>query len=313
MRQYLIKRLIQFVPVFFGVTALTFCLIRIAPGDAAQNLLLSRGLDLSAEDIALVRVELGLDKGLAVQYSLWLTRVVRGDLGVSITTKLDAANEVLRHFSVTIRLAIPVMLLVLIIAVPLGLLTALKAGKAADRITRCAAILSMSIPPFCLGLLGILLFSVHLHRLPSFGFNGVKSMILPVAVLTLGVSAHFTRFVRTCTLEVLSQDYMTSAKSRGLSERRILFFHALPNALPPLVTSYFVSLALMLGGQAVVEKVFSIPGLGSLLIDSVLARDYPVVQGCVLLYAVLFSGLNLCADLLCFAIDPRLRLGTRGE
>jgi peptide/nickel transport system permease protein len=302
-----LKRLLQFVPVFFGVTALVFFLMRLAPGDTAYILLRDRGLDVSSEAVAETRHELGLDLPPALQYGRWLSSVLRLRLGNSLITGEDVAPELLRHFRMTLLLTLPSLTLVLIFAFPLGALSAVYKGRLWDSLTRLGAIACMSIPAFCVGLLLILIFSVRLKWLPSFGAGGLPHLLMPCFVLSLGPAAHYTRLIRSALLEELSAEYVRAARSRGIGPFTILVFHAMKNALVPILTALGMSFALMLGGQAVVEKLFSWPGLGKYLIDAILARDYPVVQGCALFYAFLFAALNLAADIVCMGIDPAVR------
>jgi ABC-type dipeptide/oligopeptide/nickel transport system permease component len=307
MANYVLKRLLQFVPVFFGVTALVFLLLRLAPGDAAHDRLQDRGMDLTAENLRAVKAELGLDRPIWTQYGRWLGAVLRFDLGASILSGEPVSAELARRFRKTAYLALPAMLLTLIAAFPLGLLAALYQGRLWDRITRIAAVAVMSIPAFCLGLVFILVFSVNLGWLPSFGAGSPAHLVMPCLVLSIASAAQYARFIRSALLEELSKEYVRAARARGIGRLTILVFHGMKNALIPIITSLGMSLALMLGGSAVVEKVFSWPGMGACLIDAVLNRDYPVVQGCVLLYAFIFAGINLAADLFCIILDPKLR------
>jgi ABC-type dipeptide/oligopeptide/nickel transport system permease component len=309
--KYIAKRLLHFIPVFFGVTALVFFLLRVAPGDAAYIRLQDRGMDLSEENLAAARTELGLDRPSWVQYGRWLGAVFRLDLGNSIVSGEPVIGELMRRFRLTLYLTLPAMALVLITAFPLGLFAALYQGKIWDRITRVSAIAVMSIPSFCLGLVFILVFSANLRWLPSFGAGSPAHLVMPCLVLFIASAAHYTRFIRSAMLEELSQEYIRAAKARGIGTRTILVFHCIKNALIPIITSLGLSLALMLGGSAVVEKVFSWPGMGSGLIDAVLNRDYPVVQGCVLLYAFIFTAINLSTDIVCIILDPRVRKAVR--
>jgi peptide/nickel transport system permease protein len=303
---YIVKRLLHFIPVFFGVTVLVFFLLRAAPGDAAHTRLQDRGMDLSEENLAVARAELGLDRPVWAQYGRWLGAMFRLDLGNSLMSGEPVTGELARRFRLTLRLALPAMALALITAFPLGLLAALRQGKLWDKITRVAAIAAVSIPSFCLGLVLILVFSTTLRWLPSFGAASPSHLVMPCLVLFIASAAHYTRFIRSVLLEELSMEYVRAARARGIGTLTILVFHAARNALAPIITSLGTSLALMLGGSAVVEKVFSWPGMGSCLIDAVLNRDYPVVQGCVLLYALIFTGINLVADMACIITDPRV-------
>jgi peptide/nickel transport system permease protein/nickel transport system permease protein len=308
---YVVKRLVHFIPVFFGVTALVFFLLRLAPGDAAHIRLQDRGMDLSEENLAAARAELGLDRPLWGQYVRWLGAVFRLDLGVSIVTGEPVAGELGRRFRLTLYLTLPAMALVLIAAFPLGLLAALHQGKLWDRITRFAAIAAAAVPSFCRGLVFILVFSTGLRWFPSFGAGSPRHLVLPCLVLFIASAAHYTRFIRSALLEELSKEYIRAARARGIGTWTILIFHGIRNALIPIITSLGMSLSLMLGGSAVVEKVFSWPGMGSCLIDSILNRDYPVVQGCVLLYAFLFTGVNVLTDMICILLDPKVGRNAR--
>jgi ABC-type dipeptide/oligopeptide/nickel transport system permease component len=304
--KYIVKRLLHFIPVFFGVTALVFFLLRIAPGDAAYIRLQDRGMDLSEENLSGIRADLGLDRPVWVQYGRWLGAIFRLDLGNSIVSGEPVIKELSRRFRLTLYLTFPVVALVLITAFPLGLLAALYQGKLWDRITRISAIIAVSIPSFCLGLVFILVFSISLRWLPSFGAGSPVHLIMPCFVLFIASAAHYTRFIRSALLEELSKEYIRAAKARGIGTWTILISHGIKNTLIPIITSLGMSLALMLGGSAVVEKVFSWPAMGSCLIDAVLNRDYPVVQGCVLLYAFIFTGINLVTDIVCIVLDPKV-------
>ncbi|GHV71959.1 glutathione transport system permease protein GsiC [Spirochaetia bacterium] len=302
MAKYIAKRLLQFIPVFFGVTVLVFFLMRLAPGDAARLKLNDRGMELSAENLSAVRSELNLHRPIWIQYGRWLGDALKGELGRSIFSGEPVKQELVRRFSKTLYLTLPVMLLVLILALPLGILAARFQGKCWDHLTRITAIAGMSIPSFCLALVFILVFSVTLRWLPSFGSESAAHFIMPTLVLTLASAAHYTRFIRSSLLEELSKEYVRAGRARGIKTGTLILSHGLRNALIPIVTSFGMNFALLLGGQAVVEKVFSWPGMGSCLIDAVLNRDYPLVQGCVLLYAFLFSILNLVTDILCMIL-----------
>jgi ABC-type dipeptide/oligopeptide/nickel transport system permease component len=303
MKNYLVQRLIQCIAVFFGVTGLVFFLIRIAPGDAAYIRLQDLGIDLSKEELAAVREELGLNRPITVQYLLWLRDVLQLDLGVSLQTGEPVLGELLLHFRRTVTLAAPVILSIPVVAFPLGLLCALYQSRFLDGFLRWLVIVIMSIPSFCLGLLFILFFSVYLKWLPSFGAGTPAHLILPGLTMAIGSVAYYARFIRGAFLEEFAKEYIRCARARGV-KRSGLVLSSAKNALIPVITSLGMSLALMLGGSAVVEKVFSYPGVGKYFIDAVMRRDYNVVQGCVLLFAFLFAGINLGTDLLCGALDP---------
>lgn len=309
MARFILKRLLWLIPVLLGVSILVFLLLRVAPGDAAQLRLAQLGIDPTPEALADMRAQLGLDKPLPRQYLDWLGAALRGDFGDSVATGRPALSEFAVRFPATLALALPAVALTAGIAFPLGVGAAMYKGGLLDGTVRLASIALLSIPGFCLGLLLILLFSVKLSWLPSFGAGGIAHLILPCATLALGFAASYTRFVRATMLEELSRDYVRAARARGTAKGRIAWGEALKNAASPIITSLSVQLALLLGGSAVIEKVFSWPGVGKFLIDAILARDYPVVQCCVLVFAVFFVVLNLIADLLCLLVDPQLRRG----
>jgi nickel transport system permease protein len=312
MLRYALKRLLYVPLVIFGVTVLVFALLRLAPGDAARLRLTELGLDPSEENLAALREELGLHRPLGEQYLLWLRDVARLDFGRSLATGRPVAGEYFAHLKATAALAFPALILALALALPGGTLSALRRSGPFDGVCRALSILTLSIPSFCLGLFFILLFSVRLRWLPSFGSGRPEHLVLPVLTVALGSAAHYTRFIRTVLLEEFSKDYIRAARARGLRPGALVWGQALKNAAPPVITSLGMSLALLLGGQAVVEKVFSWPGAGKYLIDAILRRDYNVVQCAVILFAFFFVGLNLLADLLCMLIDPQLRRSSGG-
>lgn len=306
MKKLLMQRLLQCAPVFFGVTILVFFLLRIAPGDGAYLRLHDLGLDPSPEALAEIRESLGLNRPIPVQYLVWLRDLLRLDLGRSLATGEPVIAELSLHFRWTVALTLPVILVIPAAAFPLGLLSALYQRRLWDGAIRWPVILIMSVPSFCLGLLFILLFGVHLKWLPSFGAGTPAHSVLPALTLALGSIAYYARFIRAVFLEEFAKEYIRAARARGVG-RPGLVRSALKNALIPVITSLGMSAAMLLGGSTVVEKVFSWPGVGKYFIDAVLRRDYQVVQGCVLLFAVLFVSINLIADMLCLLLDPLLR------
>ncbi|MDR1095305.1 MAG: ABC transporter permease [Spirochaetaceae bacterium] len=313
MLRYAVRRLLYTPLVFLGVTALVFVLLRLAPGDAARIRLADLGLDPSPEALAEMREELGLDRSLPEQYLRWLGDVCSLDFGNSLATGKPVAGEYFSHLKATAALAFPALLLAAAIALPAGVFSAMKRGGPFDGACRVTAIFALSIPSFCLGLFLILLFSVRLRWLPSFGSGNMEHLVLPVLTAALGPAAHYTRFIRGTLLEEFSKDYIRAARARGLSPAALVWGQALKNAAAPVITSLGMSLAMLLGGQAVVEKVFSWPGAGKYLIDAILRRDYPVVQCAVILFAVFFVSLNLLADMLCMLIDPQTRRLSAGK
>jgi ABC-type dipeptide/oligopeptide/nickel transport system permease component len=300
---FIIRRLLQFIPVFFGVTFLSFLLIRAAPGDAAHFYLSERGIDFSQDAIAQTREKLGLDKNIPRQYAVYLAAILKGNLGTSYVTKEPVAAELTRRFRVTLLLALTTLPSVMLIALPLGAFCAVKQNSAFDKTCRFLSLLGVSFPSFCLAFLLILICSAGLRWLPAFGASTPAHYIMPCITLVIASSAYYTRFIRASLLEEFSKEYIKAAKARGLS-LFIIVRSSLKNAGLPVLTSFGMSFASLLGGQAIIEKIFALPGMGSFLIDGIIRRDYAVVDGCVIVYAALFSFINLCVDMLCAYLNP---------
>lgn len=300
---FVIRRMARFIAVFGGATFLSFLLIRAAPGDAAHFVLAERGIDVSAAALAGARKELGHDTTIARQYTAYLAAVLRGNFGVSYITKEPVARELMRRFRVTFRLSAVSLAAALGIALALGAFCAIRHNSAADKAVRVLALLGLSLPAFCLALLLIALFGVKLRAFAVFGADGHARYILPCITLTGAAAAYYTRFIRAVLLEEFSKEYILAAKAHGLS-LFALVRGALKNASLPVLNSLGISLAALLGGHIVVEKMFALPGAGAYLIDGIVKRDYAAVDGCVVLYAALFSLINLAADIACAAIHP---------
>ncbi|MDR0721946.1 MAG: ABC transporter permease [Treponema sp.] len=307
---YVLKRLLHFIPVLLGVTVLVFALLRLAPGDAARLRLVARGFDPSPEALRELRETLGLNRPLGEQYLRWLGDIGRLDFGRSVVTGKPVLTEYLLHLKASGALGFSALLFSAGIAFPAGVFSAMFKGRAFDALCRAAAITFLSIPSFCLGLFFILFFSVTLGWFPSFGFGSFRHLVLPVLTLGLGSAAQYTRFIRSVLLEEFSKDYIRAARARGIKPVALVWGLALKNAAAPVLTTLGMHLALLLGGSAVVEKVFSWPGAGKYLIDAILQRDYPVVQCVVICLACFFAGINLLTDILCMLIDPQLRHST---
>lgn len=291
-----------------GVSLLTFSISRLAPGDPAEILLRERGQDPTLEAIAAVREELGLHQPLAMQYLHWLGRVLRGDLGRSFRSGRPVLGELTGRFPATLQLTLAGLSVMLLIALPVGILAAVYKNRALDHASRIFALLGTSMPSFWLGLLLIYYLSVQLSLLPVMGRGTAAHLILPALTLGTGMAATYARLLRAGMLEVLGQDYITAARSRGLGENLIIIRHALKNALLPVVTAFGMSLGHMLGGTVIVETIFAWPGLGRYIVESIFNRDYPVIQGYVLFMALVFVLLNLLVDLSYRFFDPRIRM-----
>lgn len=313
MWQYALKRLLMTVPTLFLVAVIVFVLIRLIPGDPAEIML--NDLDSDAA-IADMRRDLGLDRPVAVQFLIWLRNVVSGDLGVSIMTGVPVLESLVSRLEVTGVLTGLAVTAAALLAIPAGILAAWRQNTATDFAIVFATILFLSVPSFWLGVMLIFLFAVVLGWLPVIGFVSPSEdlaaslvyFILPVVALALTDMAAITRMVRAQTLEVLRLDYVTHARAKGLSEGVVLTRHVFKNAFGPGLTVIGLTLGGLLGGAAVTETVFSLPGIGRLLVDAIYERDYPVLQGCLLLIALTYVLVNLIVDLLYMVFDPRVRL-----
>jgi peptide/nickel transport system permease protein len=308
---YIFKRLLSTLPTLLLVSVGVFFLIRLIPGDPAL-VLLGEGAD--AASLAGVRADLGLDRPLPVQFLAWLEHAVRGDLGRSIVSGEPVSGLILEHFGVTAAVVLVAVTLATLLAVTAGLVAAWRQDSAIDIAVIGAATIVLALPSFWLGLLLLLLFGVKLGWLPFIGYvpfseSAVQAalfLVLPVVTLTITESGVLTRMMRASCLDVLQLDYVTHARAKGLSEATVLIRHVFPNAFAPTLTLVGLTLGHLLGGVAVIETVFTLPGLGRLMVDSVLSRDYPVVQGCLLFTAVVYVVVNLLVDL-CYPIfDPRV-------
>jgi peptide/nickel transport system permease protein len=308
MLKYILKRLLLVFVVVLGVTVVTFSVMQSAPGDPAEMIAVARyGEDLTQEEIEWVRITEGLDAPVYIQYLRWLEHVLRLDLGKSQITYEDVLGEILTRFPATLVLAISSLILSLLIALPTGIISAIRKNTIVDNACMTGALLGVSMPNFWLGLLLIWLFALSLGLLPSFGYGGIKHLILPTITLGTSMAAITTRLTRSSMLDVLNQDYIVTAKAKGLDERTILLKHALKNAMLPVITFVGLQLGFLLGGAVIVETIFAWPGIGRLLVDSIYARDFALIQGCVLFIAVIFALANLAVDILYAYLDPRIR------
>jgi len=304
MSGYFLRRLLQAIPVAFGVVTVVFLLLHLLPGDPVEIMLGESAVPALKEEL---RRELHLDRPVLVQYGEFLAGLPRGDLGTSFRSRQPVLREIARRFPATLVLSAASILVAVLVAVPLGVLAALRRGKAADVASGFAAMLSLSIPNFLLGPLLVLVFSVQLGLLPVSGYGTARHLVLPAATLGTGMAALLMRMIRATLLEELHKEYVTAASARGLSRRAAVTLHALRNALVPVVTALGLSFGAVLGGSVIAETIFAWPGIGRLLIQAIDARDYPLVQGCVLVIALCTVAVNLATDLLCARLDPRIR------
>jgi peptide/nickel transport system permease protein len=304
MSRYLLTRLLLAAPVLLGVSLVVFTMIRLIPGDPAQ---LMAGQAATAEVVAEIRQALGLDRPIAVQYAIFLARVARGDLGRSLFNSSPVVDELAQRFPRTVRLALASMAVAILIGVPAGIVSATRHLSWIDSLVMLLALAGVSMPVFWLGLNLILIFAVRLQWLPAIGHETWRHLVLPAITLGTASAAIIARMTRSAMLEVLRQDYVRTARAKGAAEPRVIRRHALRNALIPVVTVVGLQLGTLLGGAVLTETVFAWPGVGRLLVDAVLARDYPVIQGAVLLIATTFVLLNVAVDLLYAVLDPRIR------
>lgn len=307
MLRYSIKRLIMIIPVAIGVTFIVFALMYLTPSDAAVSILASSGGG-SQEDLELLREEMGLNDPFLVQYGRYMKNLVFNlDLGTSYSTGQSVSTEIFSRFPTTITLAILSAVFAAIIGIPLGVISATRQYSIFDSISICLALVGVSMPNFWLALLLVLLFAVNLGWLPVSGFYGPIYWILPMLTMGLRAVAVITRMTRSSMLEVIRQDYIRTARAKGQNERAIIFKHALRNAIIPVITTIGIQFGHNLGGAVIIESIFAIPGLGKYMVDAINLRDYPAVQGGVLIIALGFCVVNLCVDLLYALVDPRIR------
>lgn len=305
----LLRRLAWTPVTALAVATAVFLLLHLVPGDPVAMML---GEGAEAAEAERLRADLGLDRPLAAQYLSYLAGLARGDLGDSLHFRRPVAALLGETLPATLELALAAMAAAIAVALPLGLLAASRRGRPTDRLARGFALVGVSMPSFWLGPLLILLFSIQLGWLPVSGRGGVASLVLPAATLGLGLAALLTRMIRTSVAEELARPYVTTALAKGLSRREALWRHALPNALIPVVTVLGLQFGSLLTGAILTETIFAWPGLGRLLIQSIRLRDYPLVQGAVLLIAGIYLLVNLATDLLYARLDPRVRLGGEG-
>lgn len=309
---YALRRILYLVPVLVGVSLLAYSLIDIAPGDPARIILERHGdPPISQAEVEAFRHELGLDDPFPIRYGRWLGDAVTGDLGTSFTTGRAVLPEVWTRFGITMQIAVPAFLLGLAIAMPLGVVAAVRRNRTADHTSRVVALVGASMPIFWLAFLLILFFAVWLGVLPVSGRGGWRHAVLPVVTLGVTAAAGLMRLVRASLLEVLHQDFIRTAIARGLPRRTVVLSHGLRNAMLPVLTLAGLRFGHLLGGAVIIETVFAWPGIGKHVVDAIFARDYPTIQGFVLLIGVVFVSINLLVDLSYTWLDPRVRLGQR--
>jgi ABC-type dipeptide/oligopeptide/nickel transport system permease component len=302
--RFVARRVAMTIPVLLGVATLVFSLIHLIPGDPAQAML---GEAAPEEDVAALRTQLGLDRPLLEQYADFLSGLVRGDLGTSLRTGTSVRAQIAERLPATFELALAAMLVALIVAVPLGIAAAAWRGTFVDHAAMAVAMTGMSIPNFWLGPLLAIVFAVELGWLPVSGQGGIEHLVLPAVSLGLALAAMLARMTRASLLEELREPYVRAARARGISRTRAVIVHAFRNSLIPVVTILGLQVGAVLTGAVITETIFSWPGIGRLLIQSIGFRDYPLVQGCILLIAVTYVAVNLMTDLAYGWLDPRIR------
>jgi peptide/nickel transport system permease protein len=301
---FLVKRLVRSLVVMFGVTTLVFIILRLAPGDPALIIL---GQNASEEAVAQLRHSIGLDQSIFVQVMRFTLSVARGDLGISLIYQRPALSLVLDAFPATLLLGGAAFLLTIVVAIPAGIGSAIGRGTRTDALLRAAILITQALPTFWIGIMLIYVFAVWLRWLPTSGSGSWAHLILPAITLSTYQWALLTRIVRSGMLEVLQEDYIRTARAKGLHPRHVVLRHAFPNTLIPIVTVIALQLGVMLSGAVITEAVFAWPGIGTLAMGAILARDYPLIQAVVLFSAALVISLNLFADALYTVLDPRTR------
>lgn len=316
---YVLQRLLTFPLILIGVSVLVFVAIRLVPGDAITAMLGTEAGLLTDAQRASLAAYFGIDQPWPVQYGRWLVGLLHGDAGISVTYGKPVLSVILERFPLTLELALLAMIVALIVGVPAGVYAATHREKSSDLLVRIVAMLGQSTPNFVLGLLIIYVLSAGFGVVPALGqftplfqnpLANLGQLILPALVLGFAFAASVTRVSRSAMLDVLGDDYVRTARSKGVPARRVVWRHALPNALIPVVTLSGVEFGYLLGGAVIVEQIFALPGLGRLVLDAITQRDYALVEGCVLFIAFNFLVVNLIVDLLYVAIDPRIRLGS---
>ena len=313
MTRYIVRRLIALIPILFIASVIVFLMIHLIPGDAATAY---AGMDATPEQIEAVREKMGLKEPLYIQYWVWLSRIFQGDLGNSIVSHLPVWKLIMIRLPATVELTISAMIMAVLFSIPVGVIAALHHRKLADQTVSVVTSIGLAIPEYWSGLLAIIIFAVYLHWLPAGGrvepsegiIPWLKSLLLPAITLGYPIGCMQARFVRASMIEVMEEQYILFARSKGLKQSVIVLTHALRNSLIPLMTVIGIQLGRMMGGAILVESIYNWPGVGRMVVQSIIQRDYAVVQGVVLLIVIVFSMLSLATDILYRVIDPRINL-----
>lgn len=305
MKRFVLHRLLLSLVTLWGVVTFVFLLIHLVPGDPVETML---GEGARPQDVAQMRQKLGLDLPLATQYGRFVERLVHGDLGVSFRSNDPVGRLIRQAYPATIRLALAGLFVAVMIAIPLGVFAARRRGTWADAVASVISLLGVSVPHFALGPLLIVLFSIQLSWLPVSGSGTLAHLVLPAVTLGLALAAILMRMTRSSMLNELAQSYVTTARAKGLPERRVVYYHALRNGLIPILTILGLQFGVLLAGAIITETIFSWPGLGRLVVQGIQSRDYPLVQGCILVISMTYVMVNLLTDLVYGWVDPRIRL-----
>ena len=306
MFHYILRRLMLMIPILLGVSTLVFFIIHLVPGDPVDILLGETALDVNKQ---VLRQALHLDKPIFVQYGYYVWNLIHGDLGTSLVTNKPVLPTILSRYPATLQLSIAAMIIAMLIALPLGVLAAVKKYSIVDNVSMFVSLLGVSMPNFWLGPLLIIFFSIHLDWLPVSGRGTISHMILPSVTLGAALASILTRMTRSSLLEVITNDYVRTARAKGMRESRVIFKHALMNALIPIITVLGLQFGVLLAGSIITESIFSWPGIGREIVQALQRRDYPMVQGCVLFISFTYVVVNLLTDIMYSIIDPRIRLG----
>lgn len=304
MYRYIIKRLIMLIPVLLGVAFVIFAIMNVAEGDPVYQV---AGPDATEEQLEALREEMGLNGSLLQRYFRYIANLVRGDLGTSYISKMDVMKLYFQRLPNTLKLASIAMVVAVLISVPLGIVAAVNQNSWKDTIAMVLALLGLSMPNFWLGLLLIILFSLKLGWFPSGGSEGLRSVVLPAVTVGVGLAALLTRTTRSSMLDVLRQDYLRTARAKGVSENKVVMHHALRNALIPIITIFGVQFSNVLGGSVLAETVFAWPGVGRLVVDAIDQRDIPTVTGALVMTTMLVTVVNLLVDIVYAYVDPRIK------
>lgn len=303
-KKFILKRILMLIPVLIGVSLIVFVLMQMTPGDPAQIML---GPQASLSDIKNLRNQLGLNQPLYIQYLKFIKGIVTFNFGTSLKDSQPVLGTLLLHFPATLQLTAVAILIALLIGIPVGIISATKQYSFFDNVSTVGALIGFSTPNFWLSIMLILVFAVNLRLLPVSGFGGIQFLVLPAIALGTQSAAVITRMTRSSMLEVLHQDYIRTARAKGLTERTVIYKHALKNALIPIITVVGLQIGVLLEGAILTETVFAWPGIGRLMIDSIRAKDFPIVQGGVIFTATIFVLVNLLVDILYAYVDPRVK------